>query len=151
MQESASTERGDAIIPPFDSPIGKLGMAICFDLRFPELALSLRRQGAQIILYPSAFAVKTGRVHWKPLLVARAIETQCYVIASAQVGAHNEKRSSYGHSLVVSPWGEVVAELGGVEEFEAKGEKWEPEVAVVDVDLEEVEKVREGMPLNRRT
>ena len=86
----------------------------------------------------------TGRAHWSTLLRARAIETQSYVFAAAQVGAHNEKRTSYGHSMIVSPWGEVVAELGG---------EWtgEPEVAVADVDLGVVERVRREVPLLRRT
>ncbi|KAF2153107.1 nitrilase [Myriangium duriaei CBS 260.36] len=146
MQESASTERGNVLVTPFDSPVGKLGQLICFDLRFPEAALALRRQGAEVLLYPSAFTPKTGKVHWETLLRARAIETQCYVVAAAQVGWHNEKRESWGHSLVVDPWGEVVAELGG-----EKGEGWEPEVAIVDMDLEKVNEVRRGMPLVRRT
>lgn len=116
---------------------------ICFDLRFPEIALSLRRQGAEILLYPSAFTVPTGKAHWLPLLRARAIECQCYVIAAAQVGKHNEKRESYGHSIVIDPWGEVVAELGG----EGKGE---PEVVLAEIDLERVRRVREQQPLKRR-
>lgn len=113
-------------------------------LRFPEPSVSLRRQGAHIITYPSAFTVATGRAHWSALLRARAIETQSYVIAAAQVGSHNEKRTSYGHSMIVSPWGDIVAELGGEK-------KDEPEIAVGEIDLERMEKIRKEMPLLRRT
>lgn len=85
----------------------------------------------------------TGQVHWETLLRARAIETQTYVLAAAQVGAHNEKRVSYGHSMIVDPWGKVLAEL--------IGEGQEPEIAVADIDLEYMEKIHREMPLLRRT
>lgn len=143
IRESETIEPGNHILPPFNTSVGKIGSMICFDLRFPEIALSLRRQGAEILLYPSAFTVPTGKAHWLPLLRARAIECQCYVIAAAQVGKHNEKRESYGHSIVIDPWGEVVAELGG----EGKGE---PEVVLAEIDLERVRRVREQQPLKRR-
>lgn len=144
MKESNIIEPGNKILPPFDSPVGKIGSMICFDLRFPEIALALKRQHADILLYPSAFTVPTGRAHWLPLLRARAIECEAYVIAAAQVGNHNEKRVSYGHSIVISPWGEVVAELGGEK-------KEEPEVILAEIDFEKLEKVRTQMPLLRRT
>ena len=112
-------------------------------MRFPEISLALKRQDAQIITYPSAFTVPTGKAHWEPLLRARAIETQAYVIAAAQVGAHNEKRTSYGHSMVVDPWGKVLLDM--------TGEGSEPEVGIVDIDLGYREKIKEGMPLMRRT
>lgn len=152
------------ILPPFETPLGLVGLCICFDvslskalvlscqrdsyllssqLRFPEISLALKRQNAQIITYPSAFTVPTGNAHWESLLRARAIETQSYVIAAAQVGLHNGKRRSYGHSMIVNPWGEVVAQLGG--EFE------EPEIATADIDLDLLSKVRREMPLLRRT
>lgn len=105
--------------------------------------MSLRRQDAQILTYPSAFTVPTGIAHWETLLRARAIETQSYVIAAAQAGPHNEKRRSYGHSMIVNPWGEVVAQLG--DEYQ------EPEIAVADLDFGLLEKVRREMPLLRRT
>lgn len=118
-------------------------MTICFDLRFPEISLSLARQNADVISYPSAFTVPTGLVHWKPLLVARAIETQTYVVAAAQVGRHNEKRVSYGHSMIVDPWGKVLVELGGEE---GGG----PEIGVADIDLGFREGIKSSMPLVRR-
>ena len=117
---------------------------ICFDLRFPEIALALKRQRADVILYPSAFTVPTGKAHWLSLLRARAIECQAYCIAAAQVGAHNEKRTSYGHSIIIDPWGEVLAELGGEK-------KDEPEVIFAEIDLERVKRVKREMPLLRRT
>ncbi|PGH12347.1 hypothetical protein AJ80_06757 [Polytolypa hystricis UAMH7299] len=145
LKESRSVEKGMEILPPFDTPVGRVGLSICFDLRFPEISLSLVRQNAQVLTYPSAFTVPTGTAHWEPLLRARAIETQSYVIAAAQAGPHNEKRVSYGHSMIVNPWGEVVASLGG-------GVGWkEPEVAVAEVDLGMLERVRREMPLVRRT
>ena len=97
-----------------------------------------------MILYPSAFTVPTGKAHWLSLLRTRAIETQAYVIAAAQVGAHNEKRTSYGHSIVIDPWGEVMAELGGEK-------RDEPEVIYAEIDLDRVKKVKREMPLLCRT
>ncbi|KAI9851662.1 MAG: Carbon-nitrogen hydrolase [Thelocarpon superellum] len=143
LKESNSVEKGMQILPPFDTALGRVGMTICFDLRFAEIGLALKRQNAQIITYPSAFTVPTGRAHWEILLRARAIETQAYVIAAAQVGAHNEKRRSYGHSMIVNPWGEILAELGG--------EDHGPEIATADIDLSLSQKVRREMPLLRRT
>ncbi|KAL8835293.1 MAG: hypothetical protein Q9170_003379 [Blastenia crenularia] len=144
LKESNSVEKGMELIRPFGTALGNVGMLICFDLRFPEPSLALRRQGANIITYPSAFTVPTGVAHWSTLLRARAIETQSYVVAAAQVGNHNEKRTSYGHSMIISPWGDVVAELGGVE-------KDEPEIAVGEIDLGRLEKIRKEIPLLRRT
>ncbi|KAJ3950363.1 Carbon-nitrogen hydrolase [Colletotrichum fioriniae] len=106
---------------------------------------------AQILLYPSAFTIRTGQAHWETLLRARAIETQSWVVAAAQVGAHNPKRSSYGHSMVVDPWGRVKLELGGVDADGSAEEGAEGAIGFVDVDLDEWAKVREGMPLARRT
>ncbi|KAJ5387995.1 hypothetical protein N7509_010536 [Penicillium cosmopolitanum] len=143
LKESTNVQPGQSILPPFETPIGRVGLAICFDLRFPEISLALRRQNAQIITYPSAFTVPTGKAHWESLLRARAIETQSYVIASAQAGPHNEKRRSYGHSMIISPWGEVVAQLG--DEYQ------EPEIVTAEIDLDLVAKIRREMPLLRRT
>ncbi|KAI9045675.1 carbon-nitrogen hydrolase family protein [Aspergillus affinis] len=143
LKESASVEKGMEIVPPFETPVGRVGLSICFDLRFPEISLALKRQNAQIITYPSAFTVPTGRAHWETLLRTRAIETQSYVIAAAQAGPHNEKRRSYGHSLIVNPWGEIVAQLG--DEYQ------EPQIAVAHIDFDLLAKVRREMPLLRRT
>ncbi|KAK2512467.1 Nit1, partial [Columba livia] len=110
MKESGFTNPGAEIVPPVSTPAGKLGLAICYDLRFPELSLALRRAGADILTYPSAFTFPTGAAHWEVLLRARAIETQCYVVAAAQTGQNHERRVSYGHSLVADPWGTVVAQ-----------------------------------------
>lgn len=144
LKESNTTEPGNEISPPYNTVIGNVGPMICFDLRFPEISLALKRQRADVLLYPSAFTVPTGKAHWLSLLRARAIECEAYVIAAAQVGAHSEKRTSYGHSIVIDPWGEVMAELGG----ESKGE---PEIALADIDLERIREVRKRLPLQRRT
>ncbi|AEO59369.1 hypothetical protein MYCTH_102295 [Thermothelomyces thermophilus ATCC 42464] len=143
LKESNSVEPGNEILPPFDTTLGKVGSTICFDLRFPEISIALKRLGADIITYPSAFTVPTGRAHWEVLLRTRAIETQCYVVAAAQVGRHNEKRVSYGHSMIVDPWGVVLAELGDTSE--------EPEIATADIDHDLLRKVRMEVPLRRRT
>jgi predicted amidohydrolase len=92
-------------------PWGKLGMTICYDMRFPYLYRDLAHAGADFLTAPSAFTVPTGRAHWHVLLRARAIETGCYMMAAAQVGDHFPKRKSYGHSIMINPWGEVIAEL----------------------------------------
>ena len=133
-------------------PSSSLGL---LQLRFPELSLSLRHRGAQLLTYPSAFTVPTGLAHWSTLLRSRAIETQSYVVAAAQCGLHNEvgTRKSYGHSMIVSPWGEVLAELGGAENLDGKNVEGRdvPEIAMADIDFAYVEKVRREMPLLRRT
>ncbi|KAF2120726.1 carbon-nitrogen hydrolase [Lophiotrema nucula] len=152
LKESNSVEKGKEILDPFETAVGKVGLLICFDLRFPEPGLALRHRGAQILTYPSAFTVPTGKAHWSTLLRARAIETQSYVIAAAQSGSHNEEktRRSYGHGMIVDPWGKVVAELGGEEDEQGRGLDI-GEIAVAEIDLEYVEKVRREVPLLRRT
>ncbi|OHE97079.1 carbon-nitrogen hydrolase [Colletotrichum orchidophilum] len=164
LRESATVQAGPSLTAPFPTPVGRAGSLICFDLRFPEPALALTHPGpkspflsnnggggpAQVLLYPSAFTIRTGQAHWETLLRARAIETQSWVVAAAQVGAHNPKRSSYGHSMVVDPWGQVKLELGGVDAEGRAEEGAEGAIGFVDVDLEEWAKVREGMPLARR-
>lgn len=92
-----------------DTPVGKLGLAVCYDLRFPELFRQLSGQGAEVLVLPSAFTVPTGQAHWEVLLRARAIENLCYVLAPAQTGRHANGRETYGHSMIVAPWGEVLA------------------------------------------
>ncbi|KAH9767981.1 Deaminated glutathione amidase /cytosolic [Citrus sinensis] len=112
-KESSFTEAGKDIVA-VDSPVGRLGPTVCYDLRFPELYQQLRFQHeAQVLLVPSAFTKVTGQAHWEILLRARAIETQCYVIAAAQAGKHNDKRESYGDSLIIDPWGTVIGRLPG--------------------------------------
>ncbi|KAI9840694.1 MAG: Carbon-nitrogen hydrolase [Sclerophora amabilis] len=143
LKESNSVEQGMQILPPFKTALGRVGMMICFDLRFPEISLALKRQNAEILTYPSAFTIPTGKAHWESLLRARAIETQAFVVAAAQVGAHNEKRVSYGHSMIVNPWGEVLGELGGNSQ--------EPEILTAQIDLDYLRKIRGEMPLLRRT
>ncbi|RLV59026.1 carbon-nitrogen hydrolase family protein [Parashewanella curva] len=94
-----------------DTPLGKIGLAICYDLRFPELFQAMREQGAEIIALPAAFTKVTGKAHWQTLLQARAIETQTYVVAAAQWGQHpTSRRETWGHSMIVNPWGEIMAE-----------------------------------------
>ena len=108
-RESDLYSQGDELVL-FDTPLGRVGMAICYDLRFPELFSELRRKGADILLLPAAFTKVTGEVHWLPLLQARAIENQCYIMASNQGGKHENGRQTWGHSMIISPWGEVLAE-----------------------------------------
>lgn len=134
LKESKSVEPGSVVVPPFDTPIGKLGSAICYDIRFPEMALKLRSMGAQVLVYPSAFTVRTGAAHWHVLARARAIDTQCYVIMAALTGIHDKegKRQSYGHSLIVDPWGTILAEASDV------GTK--PKLIFADIDLSVLEK-----------
>jgi len=92
-----------------DSPFGPLGLSICYDLRFPELYRRLARAGARVLLVPAAFTAVTGEAHWEPLLRARAIENQCYVVAANQGGTHETGRQTWGHSMVIDPWGRVLA------------------------------------------
>lgn len=108
-QESAVIEPGDQIVS-FDTPFGRVGLAICYDLRFPELFRSLTEQQIEIFCLPSAFTAITGKAHWKPLVQARAIENLSYVVAAAQGGFHKSGRETYGHSMIVDPWGSILAE-----------------------------------------
>ncbi len=109
-RHTAAGERGQDVVVPTSSL--SFGMSICFDLRFPAHYQRLRARGADVLLVPSAFTRPTGAAHWEVLLRARAIETQCFVVAPAQCGEHGRGRSSWGHSLVISPWGEVLADAG---------------------------------------
>jgi predicted amidohydrolase len=116
----------------------KLGLGICFDVRFSEQALHYRKNGANILTYPAAFTVPTGKAHWHTLLRARAIESQCYVIAAAQWGYHNSKIQTFGHSLIVDPWGEIVVDLK-----EGLG------VGVAEIDLAKIDFIRKSVLMNR--
>ncbi len=109
---SRNTIAGDRSVTT-ETPFGRLGLSICYDLRFPSLYQRLRGAGAMALAVPSAFTATTGAAHWHALLRARAIECQCYVLAAAQYGQHNPKRASYGHSIIIDPWGEVLAEAPG--------------------------------------
>ncbi|KAL5206915.1 hypothetical protein ABZP36_035124 [Zizania latifolia] len=138
-KESRFTTAGDTVVA-VDSPFGRLGLSVCYDLRFPELYQRLRfKHQAQVLLVPSAFTKVTGEAHWEILLRARAIETQCYVIAAAQAGKHNEKRESYGDSIIIDPWGTVIARLP---------DRLSTGFAVADIDLSKVEAVRTKMPIS---
>lgn len=110
LVESESYQSGHKLPEPVATPIGKIGLGICYDLRFAEMAIAYAKAGADVLTYPSSFTVPTGIHHWEPLIRARAIENQCYVIAAGQVGIHNPKRASYGHSMIVDPWGTKIAE-----------------------------------------
>jgi len=125
-----------------DLPWGQLGLTICYDLRFPLLYNLLAQSGADLIAVPSAFTQKTGRAHWHVLLRARSIETGCWIFAAAQCGSHANGRKTYGHSLIVNPWGEIVAEAGE-----------EPGFITADIDVSEVESARQSIPVltNSRT
>lgn len=134
--ESDYTVPGQAIVPPVTTPVGNVALSTCYDVRFPELSVLLAEQGAHILTYPSAFTQTTGMAHWEVLLRARAIENQCYVIAAAQTGKHNAKRTSYGHAMVVDPWGCVVAQC-----------REGTDVALAEIDLHYLAKIREEMPV----
>ena len=132
--ESASYMPGDqAVIAGL--PWGNLGLTICYDLRFPGLFRTLAQSGAKLISVPAAFTRVTGEAHWQTLLRARAIETESFVLAAAQGGRHENGRETYGHSLIVSPWGEVLAESGS-----------NPDVITADIDIERVDAARRKVP-----
>jgi deaminated glutathione amidase len=134
VRESQAYDAGSSAVVAA-LPWGGLGMTICYDVRFPVLYRLLAQQGAAIITVPSAFTVATGEAHWHVLLRARAIETGCFVLAAAQGGRHDSGRETFGHSLAVSPWGEVIAEAGA-----------EPGVVMVEIDMGEVARARSRIP-----
>jgi predicted amidohydrolase len=133
-RESNSYRPGEIAVTG-DLPWGRLGVTICYDLRFPALYRALAETGATMLAIPSAFTQKTGEAHWHVLMRARAIENTCFVFAAAQGGKHENGRETFGHSLIVDPWGRILAE-GGTE----------PGVVMAEVDLNEVAKVRARMP-----
>ena len=137
-RESAMYDAGaKAVIVP-DTPVGRLGLTICYDLRFPELFQRLSDAGADVIAVPAAFTVPTGRAHWQVLMRARAIEAELFVIAAAQAGHHEDGRDTYGHSLVIDPWGEVITEMG-----EELG------LAFAEIDLGRIADVRARIPVHQ--
>ena len=111
LNESLRYQGGERVVVT-DTAVGKLGLTICYDVRFPQLFRALAQKGAEIIAVPSAFTHPTGEAHWHSLLRARAIENGCYIMAPAQVGTHPGNRRTYGHSLIVDPWGTVLADGG---------------------------------------
>lgn len=137
-RESAAYRPGDQAVVA-DTPLARIGMAVCYDLRFPHLFRRLAQAGAQILTVPAAFNHLTGEAHWETLLRARAIETGCFVLAPAQTGFHPEAegkgRQTHGHSLAIAPWGEVLVDAGT-----------DPGVTIIDLDLAEVERARSRVP-----
>ena len=133
-QESKSYEPGNETVVA-DTPWGKLGMTICYDIRFPHLYRKLAQAGAKFLSIPAAFARPSGKAHWHVLMRARAIENGCYVFAAAQCGEHGSGRSTYGHSLIVDPWGEILADGGTEIGF-----------VLAEIDTSLVDKVRQKIP-----
>lgn len=121
-----------------DTPVGRLGLSVCYDLRFPELYRALFAKGVDLIAVPSAFTLKTGKAHWLPLLQARAIENQCYIIGANQGGRHSEKRETSGDSVIINGWGEVLAHRD-------KG----PGCIVADMDVDGLNAIRRSMPIKQ--
>ena len=115
-RESAAYAPGEEVVTVEDTPVGRLGLTVCYDIRFPALFEELGRRSCDVIAIPAAFTVPTGRAHWHLLQRARAVEASAWVVAAAQVGEHADGRRTYGHSLVVDPWGEVVLDMGGEEQ-----------------------------------
>ncbi len=134
-RESLVYRPGEGAVVVDGTPVGRLGLTICYDLRFPALFSSLAEAGAETVAVPAAFTVPTGRAHWQVLLRARAIEAGAFVVAAAQSGRHADGRETYGHSLVVSPWGEVLLDMG-----EGTG------VGFADIELSRVADVRRRIP-----
>jgi predicted amidohydrolase len=134
-RESATIDAGETPLV-IDSPFGKLGVSICYDLRFPELYRQLADAGAEIIAVPAAFTAKTGAAHWEVLLRARAVENLAYIVAAGQGGIHENGRETYGNSMIVDPWGTVMSRLGV-----------EPGVALAEIDLDSQRHYREVFPV----
>lgn len=141
-RESAAYRPGDKVVSAEVPGLGRLGLSICYDIRFPALFEELGRQYCDVIAIPAAFTKPTGAAHWHIMQRARAIESSAYVVAAAQVGSHEDGRETYGHSLVVDPWGEVVLDMGG----EAAG------LGFAEIDPERTAKIRAQLPslANRR-
>ncbi|GAA5856280.1 hypothetical protein JCM8547_000849 [Rhodosporidiobolus lusitaniae] len=148
--ESKTTIAGDEIQDPIETPVGQVGFLTCYDLRFPEAAAMLRRKGAHVLTYPSAFTSRTGPPHWEVLLRARAIETQCYVLAAAQVGENAPGRTTWGHAMIVDPWGTILAQVpdhGSPNAPSTEEGNDEGSFAIADIDLTWLGKIRKEMPL----
>ncbi len=132
-RESRTTEAGNEVVT-VQTPIGHIGLAVCYDVRFPGLFSAMG--DIDILVLPAAFTQRTGEAHWQPLLQARAIEKQCFLLAANQVGVHSNGRETYGHSMVLSPWGETLAELAT-----------EKGVVTAQVDIAERETIKQNMPV----
>ena len=137
-RESAMYDSGSLAEVVQGTPVGNLGLTICYDLRFPALFERLSEAGADVIAVPAAFTVPTGKAHWQVLMRARAIEAELFVVAAAQAGRHEDGRDTYGHSLVVDPWGEVLLEMGG-----------EPGLEFASIDLARIADVRSRIPVHQ--
>ncbi len=134
-RESKLYDAGDSGVA-VATPLAKLGLTVCYDLRFPHLYRELARAGAEVLCVPSAFTRQTGEAHWHTLLKARAIECGAFVIAAAQGGVHEDGRATYGHSLIIGPWGEILAEAGHAE----------PGVIMAEIELEKSAEARARIP-----
>ena len=135
-KESDTTEPGDELVV-VDTPVGKLGLGVCYDIRFPEMFRYLFNKGAEIIALPSAFTTKTGEAHWELLSRSRAVENFSYLIGAAQGGTHTSGRKTFGNSLIVDPWGDVVAKREGVDSG----------VVYADIDLAKLHEIRKSIPV----
>lgn len=142
--ESAAYAGGTAI-EVVDTPLGRLGLSICYDLRFPELYRALVDQGAELVAVPAAFTVSTGEAHWHVLLRARAIETGCHILAAAQAGTHADARATYAHSVIIDPWGTVIAEAAATNHAGDMGY----DLLLAAVDAGARTRARQAIPLAR--
>jgi nitrilase len=133
-QESSTVERGDQLVV-VDTPVGKIGLTVCYDLRFPELFQKLLFKGAELFTVPSAFTAVTGQAHWELLLRARAVENLSFVLAANQWGHHENGRHTFGHSMVVEPWGSIIAQ-----------KKTETGLLTADIDLQRLHQLRQQFP-----
>ena len=134
-RESAAYQPGSSAVVA-QTPVGVLGLSVCYDLRFPALYAALSEAGAEVLSIPAAFTVPTGLAHWHVLLRARAIENACWVVAAAQTGHHEDGRETYGHSLVIDPWGKVVLDM-----------EEDAGVGFVEIDLASVAEARAKVPV----
>lgn len=135
-QESLTIQRGEDLVV-VDTPVGRIGLSVCYDVRFPELYRQLVMKGAELLSVPSAFTAATGMAHWEVLLRSRAIENLCYVFAANQGGVHQNGRTTHGHSMIIEPWGKIMAE-----------HKSGPGLIVADIDLQRLRQLRQQFPCN---
>lgn len=136
-RESDTTEAGETLVVA-DTPFGKIGQAVCYDVRFPELFRCLFNKGAEIIVLPSAFTVPTGEAHWELLARSRAVENFCYLIGACQGGTHSNGRRTYGNSIIVGPWGTILAKKEGTNEG----------AIYADLDLNKIQEARKSIPIH---